>query len=264
MVVWVHGGPWGRDSFGFVSYHQWLASRGYAVLSVNFRSSSGFGKAFIAAGDKQWGRAMEDDLVDAKNWAVGNGIAQANRVAIAGGSYGGYATLAAIAMRPNEFACGVDSFGPANLQTFLAAVPPYWQSEYTLFTRAIGEPTTPVGRALLKERSPLTYAAQIARPLLVAQGANDARVNRAESDMIVTAMQRHRLPVTYLLYTKEGHGFLRAPDKLSFVAITEGFLSKCLGGPAQPIGDDLKGAELKVVAGAANIPGLAEALARLQ
>jgi dipeptidyl aminopeptidase/acylaminoacyl peptidase len=184
-------------------------------------------------------------------------------VAIVGGSYGGYATLAAITMRPQEFACGVDSFGPANLQTFLATIPPYWQSGYTQFARAIGDPATSAGRTLLKESSPLTYVSQIARPLLVAQGANDSRVNRAESDMIVKAMQAHHLPVTYLLYTNEGHGFLRAQDKLSFAAITEAFLSKCLGGPHQPIGDDLKGAELKVVTGAGNVPGLAEALATM-
>lgn len=263
MVLWVHGGPWGRDSYSYVAYHQWLASRGYAVMSVNFRSSTGFGKAFIAAGDKQWGRAMEDDLIDTKNWAIRNAIAQSGRVAIAGNSYGGYATLAAITMRPKEFACGIDSFGPANLRTFLATIPPYWQSDYTQFTRAIGDPATPAGRALLTERSPLTYVGQIARPLLVAQGANDARVNHAESDMIVKAMQARHLPVTYLLYTDEGHGFLRARDKLSFVAIAESFLAKCLGRPAEPIGDDLKGAKLKVVTGADNVPGLAETLARL-
>jgi dipeptidyl aminopeptidase/acylaminoacyl peptidase len=262
MVLWVHGGPWGRDSFGFQQYHQLLANRGYAVMSVNFRSSSGFGKRFIAAGDRQWGRAMEDDLIDAKNWAIRNRISQAGRVAIVGNSYGGYATLAALSMRPNEFACGVDSFGPANLQSFLATVPPYWQSEYTLFTRAIGDPATRGGRDLLKERSPLTYVAQIARPLLVAQGANDARVNEKESDAIVKAMQAHHLPVTYLLYGDEGHGFLRPEDKLSYVAISEAFLSKCLGGRAEPIGDDLKGAKMQILTGAGNIPGLADALVR--
>lgn len=263
MVLWVHGGPWGRDSFGYVPYHQWLASRGYAVMSINFRGSSGFGKAFVAAGDKEWGRRMEYDLIDAKNWAIKNGIAQPGRVAVAGNSYGGYATLAAITMQPKEFACGVDSFGPANLQTFLATVPAYWQAENGQFVRAIGDPATAAGRTLLKERSPLTYVAQIERPLLVAQGANDARVNRAESDMIVKAMQAHHLPVTYLLYTDEGHGFVRAQDKLSFVAIAEGFLSKCLDGPFEPIGDDLKGAKLKVITGAGDIPGLTAALARI-
>lgn len=263
MVLWVHGGPWGRDVYSYAAYHQWLASRGYAVMSVNFRSSTGFGKAFIAAGDKQWGRAMEDDLVDTKDWAIRNGIAQSGRIAIAGNSYGGYATLAAITMRPKAFACGVDSFGPADLQTFLKTIPAYWQDSYTQFTRAIGDPATPAGRTLLRDRSPLTYVSQIARPLLVAQGANDARVNEAQSDIIVRAMQARHLPVTYLLYTDEGHGFLRAQDKLSFVAIAESFLAQCLDRPAEPIGDDLKGAKLKVITGADNVPGLAEALARL-
>lgn len=261
-VLWVHGGPWGRDIFGFQQYHQLFANRGYAVLSVNFRSSTGFGKRFVAAGDRQWGRAMENDLIDAKNWAIRNKISQAGRVAIVGNSYGGYATLAALSMRPKEFACGVDSFGPANLKTFLATVPPYWQADYTQFTRAIGDPATAAGRALLKERSPLTYVAQIARPLLVAQGANDARVNEKESEAIVKAMQARRLPVTYLLYTNEGHGFLRPEDKLSFVAVAEAFLSKCIGGHAEAIGDALKGAEMKVVTGSENIPGLGDALAR--
>jgi dipeptidyl aminopeptidase/acylaminoacyl peptidase len=248
MVLEVHGGPWARDSYGYNPHHQWLANRGYAVLSVNYRGSTGFGKAFVAAGDKQWGRAMQDDLLDASAWAVKNGITTADQIAIKGGSYGGYATLAALTMTPKAFACGVDIVGPSNLLTLLATIPPYWKSGYEQMVGRVGDPRTESGRALLKERSPLTYAAQIERPLLIGQGANDPRVHRAESDQIAAVMKAKHIPLTYVLYPDEGHGFARPENNLSFNAVTEKFLSSCLHGKMEPVGNDFKNSTLQFLA----------------
>lgn len=260
MVLNVHGGPWARDSYGFHSEHQWLANRGYAVLSVNFRGSTGFGKSFINAGDHEWGRKMHDDLLDAVDWAVREKIAQPDKVAIYGGSYGGYAALAGLTFTPDKFACAVDIVGPSNLQTLLASIPPYWKSFYEDMVRRIGDPRTDEGRKLLVERSPITYADRIKRPLLIAQGANDPRVKQAESDQIVAAMKAKKLPVTYVIYPDEGHGFARPQNRLSFYAIAEGFLSQCLGGQYEPIGRDFDGASVTAPEGADIVPGLAEAL----
>jgi dipeptidyl aminopeptidase/acylaminoacyl peptidase len=260
MVLNVHGGPWGRDAYGLNSTHQWLANRGYAVLSVNFRASTGFGKDFVNAGDLEWGRKMHDDLLDGVAWAVSAGIAQADDVAIMGGSYGGYATLAGVTMTPTEFACGVDIVGPSNLITLLSTIPPYWGPIKTLFTSRVGDDGTEDGRKLLTERSPLTYVDQIQRPLLIGQGANDPRVKQAESDQIVTAMQSKNIPVTYALYPDEGHGFARPENRLSFNAATEEFLGTCLGGRVEPAGDDLEGSSITVPAGAELLPGLKTAL----
>lgn len=260
LVLNVHGGPWARDSYGFDAEHQWLANRGYAVLSVNFRGSTGFGKSFVNAGDHEWGRAMHDDLIDAVDWAVRERIALPDKVAIYGGSYGGYAVLVGLTRTPDRFACGVDIVGPSNLQTLLASIPPYWKSFYEDMVRRIGDPRTPEGRKLLEERSPLTYADRIRRPLLIAQGANDPRVKQAESDQIVAALQAKNLPVTYVVYPDEGHGFARPQNRLSFYAIAEGFLSKCLGGRYEPIGNDFDGSSVTVPVGADNVPGLAAAM----
>ena len=260
MVLLVHGGPWARDSYGFNPDHQWLANRGYAVLSVNFRGSTGFGKNFVTAGDLEWGRKMHDDLLDAVAWAVGQGIAQLNKVAIMGGSYGGYATLAGLAFTPEIFACGVDLVGPSNLKTLIDTIPPYWQSFYENFAKRMGDPRTEEGRALLAERSPLNKADQIVKPLLIGQGANDPRVKQAESDQIVGVMQEKGLPVTYLLYPDEGHGFARPENRLSFFAVAEAFLSAHLGGRAEAIGDDFSGAAIEVPEGATHVPGLTDAL----
>jgi dipeptidyl aminopeptidase/acylaminoacyl peptidase len=260
MVVDVHGGPWARNSYGFNAEHQWLANRGYAVLSVNFRGSTGFGKSFVNAGDQEWGRKMHDDLLDAVDWAVREQIALPDKVAIYGGSYGGYATLAGLTFTPDKFACGVDIVGPSNLETLLASIPPYWKSFYEDMVRRIGDPRTEEGRKLLKERSPLTYVDRIRKPLLIAQGANDPRVKKAESDQIVAAMKAKKLPVTYALYPDEGHGFARPQNRLSFYAIAEGFLSQCLGGRAEPIGRDFDGSSVTVPDGAEIVPGLAEAV----
>jgi len=262
MVLFVHGGPWARDSLGYSPYHQWLANRGYAVLSVNYRGSSGFGKNFINVADKQFAGTMHDDLIDAVKWAIDNGIAQKDKVAIMGGSYGGYATLVGMTFTPDTFACGVDIVGPSNLVTLIESFPPYWQPfmEATWY-KHVGDPRTEEGKKFLLTRSPITKVDQIKHPLLIGQGANDPRVTQKESDQIVTAMNARKIPVTYVLYADEGHGFARPENRISFFAIAENFLTTCLGGSAQAIGDDAKGAALSVPDGAAIVPGLKDALA---
>ncbi|MBY8823944.1 S9 family peptidase [Sphingomonas colocasiae] len=260
MVLLVHGGPWARDAYGYNPYHQWLANRGYAVLSVNFRGSTGFGKAFISAADLQWGRKMHDDLLDAVAWAEQQGIALPGGTAIMGGSYGGYATLAGLAFTPDIFACGVDIVGPSNLETLLATIPPYWEAARQQFHQRMGNPETPDGLTMLKERSPLHKAGDIRKPLLIGQGANDPRVNQAESDQIVTAMKAHGIPVTYVLFPDEGHGFARPENNIAFNAIAENFLQACLGGRAEPIGGTVKASSAEIPEGAAFTPGLEAAL----
>lgn len=260
MVLYVHGGPWGRDGWGYNSIHQWLANRGYAVLSVNFRASTGFGKAFINAGDREWGHKMHNDLIDAVDWAIEKGIADAECVAIMGLSYGGYATLVGLTFTPEKFACGVDIVGPSNLLTLLETVPPYWKPQIELFTTRVGDHRTEEGREFLKKCSPLTYAGRICRPLLIGQGANDPRVKQTESGQIVQAMQEKNIPVTYVLYPDEGHGFARPENRMSFNAVAEAFLSECLGGRFEPIGSDFEGSSIAVPVGVELIPGLAEAL----
>jgi dipeptidyl aminopeptidase/acylaminoacyl peptidase len=260
MVLLVHGGPWARDGYGYNGYHQWLANRGYAVLSVNYRGSTGFGKNFISAGDLQWGRKMHDDLIDAVQWAVKSGVTTEDKVAIMGGSYGGYATLAGLAFTPTTFACGVDIVGPSNLFTLLQTIPPYWEAGKQQFYKRMGDPTTEAGKALLKERSPLNFAGDIKRPLLIGQGANDPRVNVAESDQIVAAMSAKNIPVTYVVFPDEGHGFARPVNNIAFNAVTENFLAKCLNGRSEPIGKSLKASTAQVKHGAEFAPGLKEAL----
>lgn len=260
-VLMPHGGPWGRDVWGLNPWHQWLANRGYAVLNVNFRASTGFGKAFTNAGDMEWGEKVMDDQQDAVRWAIAQGIAAADKVAVLGGSFGGYSVLAGLTMFPETFACGVDLVGPSNLITLLESVPPYWKPQFELFATRVGDPRTEEGRALLQRHSPLTYVENIRRPLLIGQGANDPRVKQAESDQIVEAMRAKDIPVTYVLYPDEGHGFARPENNLSFAAITEAFLARCLGGRVEPVGDDFKGSSLTVPVGAEETPGLAEALA---
>ncbi len=260
MVLLVHGGPWARDGYGYNSYHQWLANRGYAVMSVNFRGSTGFGKDFISAGDLEWGKKMHDDLIDATNWAVEQGITPKDKVAIMGGSYGGYATLAGLTFTPDEFACGVDIVGPSNLETLLKTIPPYWEPLIAQFHERMGNPNTPEGLAMLKERSPLYSADKITRPLLIGQGANDPRVNQAESDQIVEAMKAKGIPVTYVLYPDEGHGFAKPANNIAFNAVAENFLATCLGGRAEPIGDTVKDSTAEIVEGADFVQGLKDAL----
>ena len=264
MVLRVHGGPTGRDSWGYDAEHQLLANRGYAVLSVNFRGSTGFGKGFTNAANLEWGGAMHDDLIDAVEWAVEEEIADPDRVAIMGGSYGGYAVLVGLTFTPEVFACGVDMVGISNLNTFLDNAPPYWKPIMTHFRIRVGDNTTEEGRRFLAERSPISRVNSIVRPLLIGQGANDPRVTQAESDQIVNAMTERGIPVTYLLYPDEGHGFARPENNLSYMAVTEAFLAKCLGGRFEPIGDDFKGSSIQVPAGADDVPGLAANLALVQ
>ncbi|GIL40411.1 peptidase S9 [Rhodospirillales bacterium TMPK1] len=261
MVAFIHGGPWARDVHGYSAYHQWLANRGYAVVSINYRSSTGFGKSFVNAGDKQWMRTMQDDINDVVAWAVKENIADPKKVAIMGGSYGGYATLAGMTRDPGVWACGVDIVGPSNLETMFKSFPPYWASGLVQFARAIGDPATEEGRALMKERSPLFMVDRIKKPLLIGQGANDPRVVKAESDQMVAAMKAKSIPVTYILYPDEGHGFARPPNNISFNAVTEGFLKRCLGGRAEPITPaSLKGSTIQVLEGGALIEGLDAAM----
>jgi dipeptidyl aminopeptidase/acylaminoacyl peptidase len=260
MVLFVHGGPWARDEYGYNASHQWLANRGYAVLSVNYRGSTGFGKSFTNAGNLQWGTKMQDDLLDAVDWAVKSGVATRDKVAIMGGSYGGYATLAGLTFTPTAFTCGVDIVGPSNLQTLLKTIPPYWEAAKQQFYKRIGDPTTEAGRKLLDERSPLYRADAIVRPLLIGQGANDPRVNQAESDQIVRAMTAKRIPVTYVLFPDEGHGFARPENRIAFNAIAESFLAKCVGGRAEPIGNALEASTAQVPHGVEFVSGLRAAL----
>ncbi|MGO3128005.1 MAG: alpha/beta fold hydrolase [Luteimonas sp.] len=260
MVLLVHGGPWARDGYGYSSMDQWLANRGYAVLSVNFRGSTGFGKDFTNAGNGEWAGKMHDDLIDAVQWAVDSGVTTLDKVAIMGGSYGGYATLVGLTFTPETFACGVDIVGPANLNTLLSTVPPYWASFFEQLTKRMGDPRTEEGKAWLTERSPLTRADAITRPLLIGQGANDPRVKQAESDQIVEAMTAKNIPVTYVLFPDEGHGFARPENNKAFNAVAEGFLETCLGGRSQPIGEEFTGSSITVPTGADGVPRLADAL----
>jgi dipeptidyl aminopeptidase/acylaminoacyl peptidase len=262
MVLLVHGGPWARDGYGFNREHQLLANRGYAVLSVNYRGSTGFGKDFLNAANKQWGLAMHDDLIDAVNWAIGKGITSADKAAIMGGSYGGYATLAGLTFTPETFACGVDIVGPSNLETLLGTIPPYWAPMVKIFHERMGDPSTPEGLALLKAASPLYKADKITKPLLIAQGANDPRVKQSESDQIVEAMKSSGIPVTYVLYPDEGHGFAKPVNNIAFYAIAENFLAECLGGRAEPIGDELQPSTAQIIEGAQHVKGLEAALAK--
>ena len=262
MVLLVHGGPWGRDAWGLNGMHQWLANRGYAVLSVNFRGSTGFGKKFVNAGNKEWAGKMHDDLVDAVNWAVKNGVADKDKVGIMGGSYGGFATLVGLTFTPDLFACGVDIVGPSRIVTLFETIPPYWVAGLNMFKTRVGDHTTDEGRKFLDSRSPLTHVDRIKKPLLIGQGANDPRVKQSESDQIVRAMKEKNLPVVYVLYKDEGHGFQKPENRLSFYAVTEQFLAEHLGGRAEPINDDFKGSSIAVPEGAQYVKGVSEALGR--
>jgi dipeptidyl aminopeptidase/acylaminoacyl peptidase len=256
MVLNVHGGPWSRDDWGYDPEHQFFANRGYAVLSVNFRGSTGFGKAFVNAGNREWAGKMHNDLLDAVEWAGKNKIADPKRVAIYGGSYGGYATLVGLTFTPEVFACGVDIVGPSNIVTLLNTIPPYWAPAVQLFKDRVGDHTTEEGKKFLNERSPLSKVDQIRRPLLIGQGANDPRVKQSESDQIVKAMQQKKIPVTYVLFGDEGHGFARPENRLAFYAVTEAFLSKHLGGKYEAVGEAFKGSSIEIPTGKEDVPGL--------
>ena len=238
MVLFVHGGPWSRDQWGYDPYAQWFANRGYACLQVNYRGSTGYGKKFLNAGNREWGLKMHDDLMDTVDWAVAQGYANPARIAIMGGSYGGYATLAGLAFTPDKFACGVDIVGPSNLTTLIHSIPPYWKPLRAMFDVRVGNVDDPKDAELIHRASPLFAADKITRPLLIGQGANDPRVNHAESEQIVDAIQKHGGKVTYVLYADEGHGFARPENRIDFNARAEAFLARNLGGRAEPMQGD--------------------------
>jgi dipeptidyl aminopeptidase/acylaminoacyl peptidase len=246
-IMFPHGGPWGRDFWGYNGYAQFFANRGYAVLSMNFRGSTGYGKKFLDAGNKEWGRLMQDDITWGVKYLVAEGIADPKRVGIFGGSYGGYATLAGVTVTPDLYAAGVELFGPSNLITLMESIPPYWESIRAMFYKRMGDPTTPEGKALLVERSPLTSAAKIKTPLMIAQGANDARVNHAESEQIVIALRDRGFPVEYLLIPDEGHGFARPVNNMASLMATEKFFAQYLGGRYQEGGTPEVVARLKEI-----------------
>ncbi|MGL5132354.1 MAG: S9 family peptidase [Planktothrix sp.] len=234
-VLLVHGGPWARDTWGYDSQAQWLANRGYAVLQVNFRGSTGYGKAFVNAANREWAGKMHQDLIDGVNWLVEKGISQPDKIAIMGGSYGGYATLVGLTFTPEVFACGVDIVGPSNIITLMQSIPPYWEPIRKNFYHRVGNLDTEP--EFLKERSPLFFVDRIEKPLLIGQGANDPRVKQAESEQIFDAMKQAGKPVEYALYSDEGHGFARPENRLHFYGVAEEFLAKYLGGRFEPLGE---------------------------
>jgi dipeptidyl aminopeptidase/acylaminoacyl peptidase len=233
VVLVPHGGPWARDDWGFDNLSQFLANRGYAVLQPNFRASVGYGKKFLNAGNRQWGDKMQDDLTWGVKYLAAEGIADPKRVGIMGGSYGGYATLAGVAFTPDLYAAAVSIVGPSNLITLLDSIPPYWEAGRTIFYERMGNPKTPEGKAQLERQSPLNSAQKIRTPLLVAQGANDPRVKKAESEQIVIALRDRGFPVEYLLAEDEGHGFQRPVNSMALWAASEKFFSRHLGGRFQ-------------------------------
>jgi dipeptidyl aminopeptidase/acylaminoacyl peptidase len=234
-VLFVHGGPWSRDRWGYSPTVQWLANRGYAVLQVNFRGSSGYGKEFLNAGNREWAGKMHDDLIDGVDWIVQQGVADPKKVAIMGASYGGYATLVGLTFTPDVFAAGVDLVGISNIITWFNSIPPYWAPSKARFAQRMGDPDKE--EEFLKSRSPLFFVDRIKVPLVIGQGANDVRVKQAESDQIVDAMRQANRSVEYVVYTDEGHGLARPENRLHFFAKAEEFLAKYLGGRFEPVGD---------------------------
>ena len=235
-VLNVHGGPWARDHWGYRSDVQWFANRGYAVIQVNFRGSTGYGKKYLHAGDKQWGKTMHNDLIDAVSWMVKQGWSDPKRVAIYGGSYGGYSALAGAAFTPDVFKCAVDIVGPSNIFTLLKTIPPYWKPMLSMFTTRVGDPEK--DKELLRAASPLFSADKIRIPMLIGQGANDPRVNQAESEQIVAALEKNGQHAIYVLYSDEGHGFARPENRIDFNARAEKFLAEQLGGRFEPMAGD--------------------------
>lgn len=234
LILNVHGGPWARDAWGFRPDTQWFTNRGYAVLQVNYRGSTGFGKSFLHKGDKEWGvGAMQNDLTDAVQWAVDQGLADPKRIAIFGGSYGGYACLAGVCFTPDLYACGVDIVGPSHISTLFQSIPPYWAPMKQQLVHRVGDVEN--DQELNERISPFYHADKIKVPLLIGQGANDPRVKQAEADQIFAAMKEKGIPAEYYLYKDEGHGFARPPNKFDFYGRVEQFLAKHLGGRAEPL-----------------------------
>lgn len=237
LVLMVHGGPNFRDFWGFNPIHQWLTNRGYGVLSINYRASTGFGKAHAMAGNGEWGRKIQEDLLDGVKWAIEKGITTADKVAIMGRSFGGYATLMALTQTPEVFCCGVDIVGPANLETMAAHFPPYWKAMQAIINgMMLGcDPKTPEGKAYLASRSPIHSVKKITKPLLIGHGSNDVRVLQSESDHMVEAMQENGIPVTYAYFPDEGHQFMHPGNRMAFYALVEAFLGNVLKGKVEAI-----------------------------
>jgi dipeptidyl aminopeptidase/acylaminoacyl peptidase len=233
VVVFPHGGPWARDSWGYNPFAQFFANRGYAVLEPNFRGSTGYGKKFINAGNNEWGDKMQDDITWGVKYLVSQGIADPKRIGIMGGSYGGYATLAGVAFTPDVYAAAVAYVAPSNLNTLLQSIPAYWEGFRVVFYKRMGDPNTPEGMAQMKRQSPLFSADKIRTPLMVVQGANDPRVNKREADQIVIALRDRKFPVEYIVAPDEGHGFARPVNNMAMLAAAEKFLAKHLGGRYQ-------------------------------
>ena len=257
MVLAVHGGPWARDEYGYRSWHQWLANRGYAVLSVNYRGSTGFGKTFTRAAIGEFAGKMHDDLIDGVQWAIDEGVADPDKVAIAGGSYGGYATLIGVSFTPDTFACGVDIVGPSSLVTLIESFPEYWKPflQGTWYTY-VGDPANEEDREDMLARSAISRVDDIKVPLLVGQGQNDPRVTKLESDQLVEAMAANELPVTYVNFPDEGHGFRRPENRLAFYSVMEGFLESCLGGTSEPVNDAFEGSTVEILYGKGYVKNL--------
>ena len=257
MVVYVHGGPSDeRAQVGFGALVHWLTNRGYGFLYVNFRGSAGFGKAYMNAQKMEWGGKMHQDVLDQVQWAIDEGVADPDKVAILGGSYGGYEALVGMTMTPDIFACGIAIVGPSNLEIFM----PHWDEDR--MGKIIGDPRTKEGRAFLRSRSPINFAQNTKNPVLIGQGARDSRVPQEQSDTVVEKMQQAGVEVTYIVYPDEGHGFANPANNMSFYAITEVFLGQCLGGRYEPIDVQIEGSSVQVPVGGEHIPGLKEALAK--
>jgi dipeptidyl aminopeptidase/acylaminoacyl peptidase len=231
VVINPHGGPWHRDYWGFNPEVQLLANRGYAVLQMNFRGSTGYGKEFWLKSVKQWGRSMQDDITDGVNWLINKGIADPERIAIYGGSYGGYATLAGLTFTPDVYACGIDYVGVSNMFTFMNTIPPYWEPMRELFYELVGDPVE--DSLLLAEVSPVFHADKIQVPLFIAQGANDPRVNKAESDQMVEALKQRGIEVEYMVKDNEGHGFRNEENRFDFYRAMDAFLAEHIGDSVQ-------------------------------
>lgn len=262
LVLAPHDGPWARDSYGFNALHQWLANRGYAVMSVNFRGSSGFGKAFLNAGNREWGGRMQEDLLDAVQWAVANGIAQPDQVAILGSGYGGYAAMSGLTFTPEQFRCAAIFGGPMQLASMLETMPSFERAQREGLYLRVGDPRTAEGRQLLRDRSPLNQAAQIERPVFLALGARDLRASRSEFDQIALSARAGGQDVSYIVYPEDG-AQLTAPNRLAHYAVLENFLGQCLDGRIEPVGAAFEGVSLHAYAGADSIPGLSAFARRL-
>jgi dipeptidyl aminopeptidase/acylaminoacyl peptidase len=233
-ILFPHGGPWARDTWGFHNVVQFLANRGYAVLQPNFRGSTGFGKRFLNLGNREWGTgAMQHDLTDGVRWLIEQGIADPGRIAIMGGSYGGYAALAGVAFTPDLYAAAVSIVGPSSIPTLLDSIPPYWEPVRRTFHVRVGDPEDPADLARMRAQSPLYAAERIRTPLLVVQGANDPRVKKPESDQIVRALRDLGREVEYLVAADEGHGFASEESNQALFARIEEFLARHLGGRYQ-------------------------------